>query len=295
MDSQDLFMTVYRDYTAEQIEAEYNARAAIPDHPLIFARWAAQGAAARKRAFARLDVAYGDGPMEKMDIFNPQRLAAPVVMLIHGGYWRSLDKNDFSDKVAALTDAGAAVAVVNYSLCPSVTIGAIADEMRRAVIWLWRNARTFGGDPYRIQIVGHSAGGHLVAMLLATHWQDLGSDLPRCPIQSALAISGVFDLEPLVHTSMNVDLRLTLETAKALSPYYMRPVCRAPLALAWGGNESDEFKRQSRDFAERWRDQGAQVRVLEIPGRNHLTVVEDLGRAGSELVQLALELQKMGR
>ncbi|OHC83586.1 MAG: hypothetical protein A3G73_10630 [Rhodospirillales bacterium RIFCSPLOWO2_12_FULL_67_15] len=288
-------MTLYRGYDAHQLEAEYNARASIPDHPLIFARWAAQSAAARKRAFARLDVAYGDGPMEKMDLFHPPRVAAPVVLFIHGGYWRSLDKNDFSDKVSALTDAGAAVAAVNYSLCPSVTIGEIVDEMRRAVIWLWRNAQTFGGDPYRIQIVGHSAGGHLAAMLLATHWQDLGSDLPRCPIQSALGISGLFDLEPLVHTSINAELRLTVEAAKALSPYYMRPVCRAPLALAWGGNESDEFKRQSRDFAERWRDLGAQVRLLEIPGRNHLTVVEDLGRGESELVQLALELQKMGR
>ena len=286
-------MTLYRGYDAAGLEAQYNARASIPDHPLIFARWAARSAEVRKRAFARLDVPYGDGPMEKMDIFLPPRLAAPVVMFIHGGYWRSLDKNDFSDKVSALVDAGAAVALVNYTLCPNTTIGAIADEMRRAVVWLWRNARGFGGDPYRIQLIGHSAGGHLVAMLLATHWQDLGSDLPRCPIQSALAISGVFDLEPLVHTSINADLRLDIEKAKALSPYYMRPVCRAPLALAWGALESDEFKRQSRDFAERWRDLGAQARLLEIPERNHLTVVEELGKRDSELAKLAVELQKI--
>lgn len=285
-------MTLYRDYDARQLETQYNARASIPDHPLIFARWASRSAEVRKRAFARLDVAYGDGPMETMDIFHPQRVAAPVVMFIHGGYWRSLDKSDFSDKVSALTDAGAAVALVNYTLCPATTIGGIVDEMRRAVIWLWRNAQGFGGDRYRIQLIGHSAGGHLAASLLATHWQDLGSDLPRCPIQSALAISGVFDLEPLVHTSMNADLRLDLEAAKVLSPYYMRPVCRAPLALAWGALESDEFKRQSRDFAERWRDLGAQVRLLEIPERNHLTVVEDLGRGESDLARLAVELQK---
>jgi arylformamidase len=288
-------MTLYRSYDAAGLEAQYNARAAIPDHPLIFARWASRSAEIRQRAFARLDVSYGEGPMEKMDIFHPQRVAAPVVMFIHGGYWRSLDKNDFSDKVSALVDAGAAVALVNYSLCPATTIAAIADEMRRAAIWLWRNAGGFGGDPYRIQLIGHSAGAHLVAMLLATHWQDLGSDLPRCPIQSALAISGIYDVEPLVHTSMNVDLRLDVETARAVSPYYMRPVCRAPLALAWGARESDEFKRQSRDFAERWRDLGAQARLLEIPERNHLTVVEDLGKADSDLARLAVDLQKTGR
>jgi arylformamidase len=288
-------MTLYRGYDAAGLEAQYNARATIPDHPLIFARWASRSAAVRQRAFARLDVAYGEGAMERMDIFHPQRVAAPVVMFIHGGYWRSLDKNDFSDKVSALVDAGAAVALVNYSLCPNTTIGAIADEMRRAVIWLWHNAQGFGGDRYRIQLIGHSAGAHLVAMLLATHWQDLGSDLPRCPIQSALAVSGIYDLEPLAHTSMNADLRLDVETAKALSPYYMRPVCRAPLALAWGALESDEFKRQSRDFAEHWRDLGSPVRLLEIPERNHLTVIEDLGKTDSDLARLAVELQKMGR
>ena len=288
-------MTLYRGYGAEQLEAQYNARASIPDHPLIFARWAARGAEARARAFARLDVPYGEGPMETMDLFLPRRVAAPVVMFIHGGYWRLLDKKDFCDKIAPLSEAGAAVALVNYTLCPETTIGRIADEMRRAVIWLWRNAQGFGGDPYRIQLIGHSAGGHLVATLLATHWQELGSDLPRCPIQSALAISGLFDLEPLVHTSMNADLRLDVDTAKALSPYYMRPVCRAPLALAWGEGESDKFKRQSRDFTARWRDLGAEVRLLEIPGRNHLTVIEDLGRSESELVRLAVELQKVGR
>ena len=288
-------MTVYRTYTADQLELQYNARLSIPDHPLMFARWAAASAQARKSAFARLDVPYGDGPNETMDIFLPPRVAAPVAMFIHGGYWRSLDKSDFSDKVAGLIDGGSAVAVVNYSLCPAVGIETIVDEMRRAVIWLWRNAQGFGGDKYGIQLIGHSAGAHLTAMLLATHWQELASDLPRCPIQSALAISGIFDLDPLLHIPVNQDLKMTAESARRLSPFYMRPVCRAPLALAWGAKESDEFKRQSRDFGDRWRDLGLQVRTLEVPDRHHLSVVEDLGRAGSPLASLAIELQKMSR
>ncbi|MBM3566273.1 MAG: alpha/beta hydrolase, partial [Alphaproteobacteria bacterium] len=166
---------------------------------------------------------------------------------------------------------------------------------RRAVLWLWHNAGNFGGDRHGIQLVGHSAGGHLAAMLLATHWQELGPGLPRCPIQSAVSISGVFDLDPLLHVSANQDLRLTASSARALSPHYMRPVCRAPLLLAWGERESDEFKRQSRDFGERWRDLGLQVRFLEVPGRHHLSVVEDVGRPGSELVNIAVEMQKAGR
>lgn len=285
----------YRHYTADELELQYNARLSIPDHPLIFARWAASSAEVRKHAFMRLDVPYGDGPNEKMDIFLPPRVASPMAMFIHGGYWRSLDKSDFSDKVSALTDAGAAVAVVNYSLCPGASVGAIVDEMRRAVIWLWRNAGNFGGNRYGIQLIGHSAGAHLAAMLLATHWQELASDLPRCPIQSAVAISGIFDLDPLLHIPVNQDLKLTAESARRLSPFYMRPVCRAPLTLVWGARESDEFKRQSRDFGERWRDLGIQVRTLEIPDRHHLSVVEDLGQAGSDLVQAAVDLQKMGR
>jgi len=288
-------MTVFRGYDAAGLEAQYNARASIPEHPQIFQRWKEQSAAVRRTRAerARLDVRYGQGAMETLDLFFAAQSNAPLHMLIHGGYWRSLDKSDFSDKAQALVDAGVTVAVVNYSLCPAVTIATIVEEVRRAAAWLWREAPNLGCDRARFQISGHSAGGHLTAMLIATDWSSYAADLPKAMIHSALLVSGIYELEPLRFASMNQDLKLSADEARRLSPIFMTPAAAVPMALAYGALESAEFKRQSEDFAKAWRQHGLSIEVAELAGLNHLTIIETLGDPKSALCQTALRLLGM--
>ena len=284
-------MNVFRDYDAEALEKQYNARASIPDHPQIFQRWKEASAVARaKSPKVRLDLRFGKNPKETLDFFPTDAKNPPLVMLIHGGYWRSLDKSDFSDKAQALVAAGASVAVVNYDLCPEVTVGDIVDEMRRAAAWLWNNAADLGVDRGRFQAIGHSAGGHLAAALLTTDWPKFDAALPAGMVRSGLLVSGLYDLEPLRHVSMHQDLRMTADQAKAWSPVLTPPPAKVSVAAVWGALETDEFRRQTEELAAAWGKAGTAVSTEAIPDRHHLNVIDDLGKPGSRLLQLSLKL-----
>lgn len=284
-------MNVFRDYDAEALEKQYNARASIPDHPQIFQRWKEASAVARaKSPKVRLDLRFGKNPKETLDFFPAEGKNPPLVMLIHGGYWRSLDKSDFSDKAQALVAAGTSVAVVNYDLCPEVTVGEIMDEMRRAAAWLWHNAADLGVDRGRFQAIGHSAGGHLAAALLATDWPKFDAALPAGMVRSGLLVSGLYDLEPLRHVSMHQDLRMTADQAKAWSPILTPPPAKVSVAAVWGALETAEFRRQTEELAAAWGKAGTAVSAEAIPDRHHLNVIDDLGKPGSRLLQLSLKL-----
>ena len=274
--------------TAEFAEREYNLRAAFPDHPQWFARWAEESAAARARLAARLDLRYGSGSKQTLDLF-PAENARGALLFVHGGYWRALDKSDHSFVAPPLVAAGIGVAVLNYDLCPVVDIARIVEECREAVVWLRREGARYGVPAGRLVVSGHSAGGHLAAMLIATDWDALG--LPRT-LAGGVAISGVFDLEPLIQVSFNTDLRLDAARARALSPIHMRPREPVPLLLAAGANETGEFVRQSRLLWERWpecRPEGASGPLL-VPARHHFSVLSELGNADSPLVRETLSL-----
>ena len=273
---------------ADFVEREYNLRAAFPDHPQWFARWAAESAAARARLAARLDLRYGSGPKQTIDLF-PAENARGALLFVHGGYWRALDKSEHSFVAPPLVAAGIGVAVMNYDLCPDVDIARIVEECREAVVWLRREGARYGAPAERLVVSGHSAGGHLAAMLIATDWDAMG--LPR-PIAGGVAISGVFDLEPLVEVSFNTDLRLDAPRARALSPIHVRPCEPGPILLAAGENETREFIRQSRLLWERWpecRPAGSSGPLL-VPARHHFSVLSDLGDAESPLVRETLAL-----
>lgn len=268
------------------LDAQYNNRARVPEAPQILERWANASALARAQSDCVLDLPYGSAPGETLDVFRTTRTGAPVFVFIHGGYWRALDKRDHSFVAPALVDAGAMVVVPNYALCPAVTIEQIALQMVQALAWVWRHAQEFGGDPQRIVVGGHSAGGHLTAMMLACQWQQVGADLPARLVQGGLSISGVFEMEPIRRTPFLAgDLRLTAAAAKRLSPALM-PAPAGPLAAVVGGDESDEFQRQNRLIREVWGD--IVVPVCEvIPGTNHFTVLHDLADADARLHRLA--------
>ena len=269
--------------SAEFIEREYNLRAAFPDHPQWFARWAADSAAARARLSGILDVRYGEGPKQTLDLF-PAANPRAALMFIHGGYWRALDKKEHSFVAGPLVERGVGVAVINYDLCPEVSIARIVEQCRSAALWLMREGPRYDVPAERLLIAGHSAGGHLTAMLLATDWAAQGAIAGS--IVAGLALSGVFDLEPLVQVSFNSDLRLDVGQARALSPIRLTPKVRAPLLLAAGAKETSEFIRQSWLLWERWPESrpAGHDRPLFIPHRHHFSVMSELGDARSVII-----------
>jgi arylformamidase len=273
---------------------EYNNRELVPEHPRHFARWAETSARARATMTCYLDRAYGASPGETLDIFPSRKGDGSALMFIHGGYWRSLDKRDFAFLAPAWVDAGVSLVVVNYDLCPKVTIERIVQQVLAASVWLYRHAEQYGMDEDRLYVSGHSAGGHLTAMMLAALWPALDRTLPRNLFKGGLAVSGIYDLRPLVHVDwLNGDLRLDEAAALKASPAFLPPATRAPLALAVGGLESSEFKRQNALLAERW--QRVLLEDVAMPGTNHFTVVDGLGDASSALFAGARRLMKLDR
>lgn len=280
------------------LDAQYNNRALVPAYADHFARWQHDSAVARNAPGVLQDVAYGHGPGETLDLFLPKRRAsaglAPVMVFIHGGYWRSLDKADHSFVAPPFVAQGSVVVVPNYALCPAVTIPDIAMQMVRALAWTWHHIATHGGDPDRITVVGHSAGGHLAAMLLGARWQDYDADLPASVVRNALAISGLYDLEPLRHTPFLQDsLRLTpADVAKASPVLWPAPVAergRGALVCVAGGDESEEFRRQNALLQAAWGPQAVPV-CENLPGLNHFSVLEALVNRRHKLYRLAQTL-----
>ena len=271
------------------LDRQYNNRALIPEHPEIFERWAGASALARDKSVCQIDLRYGNGPNETLDVFVPRLENAPILVFIHGGYWRSLDKRDVSFVAPSFIQDGAMVVLPNYALCPSVTIEQISLQLVNSLAWVYRNAAAYGADRNRIVVAGHSAGAHLATMLLSCLWREVASDLPADLVKSALSISGMFDLEPLRHTPfLKDDLRLTESSALRLSPaYFATP--KGMLHATVGALESDEFLRQNQLIRDRWGS--VVVPVCErIPAANHLNVLHDFADSKGRLHELGLQL-----
>lgn len=263
------------------LAAEYNNRALVPDHPAHIARWNAEAKAYRETAKAELDIAYGARPRNRVDLFHGSGEGA-VVLFIHGGYWRSLDKSAFSHIAGPANEQGFDVAVAGYSLCPEVTISDIIDEMRQCCLFL---SQRYGR---RLVVTGHSAGGHLAACMAATDWALYGArhDL----IQAGLSVSGLFDLRPLLATPMNEDLRLTSVEAVSASPLFWHVPCRVPFDSWVGGGESFEFLRQARSLPAAWEGLGNPSRSAVVPGENHFSMGDLLSRRDHRMTRRLLEL-----
>ncbi|TDM09159.1 MAG: esterase [Ideonella sp. MAG2] len=272
------------------LDLQYNNRARIPDHAALFERWREASALARQGSpQARLDIAYGDNADERLDVFPAAQSGAPILVFIHGGYWRSLSKDDHSFAAPALVQAGATVVVPEYSLCPTVSIEQIALQMARALAWVYQHAADWGSDPKRIVVAGHSAGGHLAAMLLCCRWREVAADLPPQLVHGALSISGLFDLEPLRLTPfLKEDLRLTPASVKRLSPaFFPRP--KRPLMAVVGAEESDEFLRQNLLIRHQWGPSAVPI-CETVPYCHHLNIVNGLADPASRVHHLALRL-----
>ncbi len=263
-------------------EAEYNNRRRVPEYPDIVARRQKESAAFLPAANAETDLIYGPAERQRYDLFRPKTAtgtgSSPLVVFIHGGYWQRGDRKDNIFLARELNARGISVALPSYSLCPAVKVADIVAEMRRFLKTVWERTNE------RPVVVGHSAGGHLAAAMLATDWSKVGgvpADLVRC----AYALSGVFDLAPLIGTSINDAVKLDVASAREMSPLlWPTPPRDRTLVAAVGGEESQEFIRQSLAIVGAWSRVGVKAECVVVPGANHFTIVDELARPDSAMV-----------
>jgi arylformamidase len=281
---------LYRHFTTqEEIDQQYDPARSVEAAPAV-ARYQDASRAARAQLGNLQDLAFGPTLAEHLDLFPAGPPNAPLHVFFHGGYWRALSSKEFAFVAQGLVPAGVTTAVVNYALCPHVTLSEIVRQCRAALAWLYRNAGEFGYDPTRITLSGHSAGGQIVGMLLATDWSDQYG-LPDDIVKGAVAISGLFDLAPFPYSWLQPKLQLDWKEVAALSPLYLPPVVNCPVVVAVGELESEEFHRQSRDYAA-WLEQARPPRPIQrvtVPATDHFSVIDGLRTGSGPLFESILE------
>ena len=277
------------EFTAAYYSQQYNARASIPEHPHIFTRWQNDSALVRRTHAGLLDLAFGSAPGERLDFYPAHQPGAPLLVFIHGGWWRSLDKSDFTFIVPGYRRAGFNVALTNYTLAPEASIEDITRQQLRALAWLYQKAAHYEFDPERIVVAGHSAGGHLAGMMLAARWPEWSADLPVNLVKGGVLMSGLFDLDAIRQVDFVApDLKLTEESATRLSPALMPQSHPTPFVTSVGDLESDEFKRQNALIAKRWAS--GHQKDVPLQGFNHLTICDAFGTPGHPLFEATCEL-----
>ena len=281
--------TVFLGYDREALDREYKNSGKVANAAEYIARYPVESARTRDMFPTRLDIRYGPAPGEALDLFLPAAGGpAPVHVFVHGGYWRALGKSDFSFVARAFQPVGVLVAVIDYALIPTVDMDELVRQVRASVAWLYRNVAALGGDPDRITVSGHSAGGHLAAMLMSTDWNRFAG-LPQDVVKAGCGISGLYDLEPIRLCYLNDTLGLTAEVARRNSPVHVVPVVAGgPILLAVGELEGDEYHRQTETLAAAWRRRDLSVEVMDMAGHDHFSIITELGDPGTPLARAIL-------
>lgn len=276
---------LYREFQNQaQIDAQYNPAIKLVDPTAPGKHYAAQSAQARNQLRCMLDVPYGPTRTETLDIFPADDPDAPVFVFLHGGYWRALSSKDFSCIALGLQPLGVTTVVVNYALCPFVTIDEITRQVRSAVAWTLHNIGTHGGDPARVALGGHSAGAHLTAMCLQTPWaEDYG--LPQDPLTAAVLVSGIYDIAPLRYSYLQPMIQLDDGAIRRNSPLFSVRASRTPVWVNWGDEETPEFARQASCFHAEWQSAGNQGELSALPDADHYRGIQGFEHADSPLSQ----------
>ena len=273
----------------EKLEKNYVIGKLRHDLAELMQSWAERSASYRNAADAVLDQPYGDDPREKIDIFHCGAEDAPLLIYVHGGYWQRGDKSIYSFIAKSFVEQAVDVAIVGYPLCPQVSLTGLVDTVRKAIVFLFNNAGSLKIDRDRFNICGNSAGGHLVAMMMATHWFEIDSSLPNDLIKFGAPISGLYDLEPLRYTTLNDAVRLDAEEAKNNSPLLLKPVSNAPILAAVGEAETGVFFTQMDGLIQSWQSKECVIEQHVEDNADHFDVIECLGDSASELFQNILK------
>lgn len=278
---------VYRDYTQEALNAQYNQGTLVPDIAPYMEYWTRAGTDAYKTLKCKLDVSYGSEKVELLDIFPGEIKNSPIHVHIHGGAWRQLGKEHVCYPAPHFVSAGVTFIPLNFGLAPEYSITEMVYQIRAGIKWIWQNANSFDGNRDQIFISGASSGAHLAANLLSGDWQgDFG--LPENVIKGAVLASGPYDLDPVRLSARNDYLKLSEEEADQNNPLKYIPQGGPEIAICWGDGELDEFQRQGQAYADAWLSAGNLCQTIILKGLNHFDVTSEFGRADSELVEAAL-------
>ncbi|MGY9019861.1 MAG: alpha/beta hydrolase [Alphaproteobacteria bacterium] len=275
---------IYRDYNQESLDIEYNNRGRFPDTADCKAAQVVGSDEAKAEYECRLDVKFGEGETDLLDIYIAEGDGPrPIHVFFHGGYWKSNTKNDFGFVAKPFVPHGLTTIVVEYPLIPSVRMGTLIDRCCASMEWVWRNADSFGGDKNNITISGHSAGGHITAMMMQTDWPSYGDGLPKDLVKGGCSISGVSDLDPVRLSFQNDELQFSPEEAAEFSTLFMDPKHAGPLLAVAGGIEGPEFIRQTTELADAWSAKGMDVKGWIMEGKHHFTTINQYLDPESEL------------
>jgi arylformamidase len=285
-------MKLYRDFEfQEEIDLQYNMSLTVPDSGKWINRYPEISQKVRNEIDCALNVPYGFTVDETLDIFPAREKPAPVLLYLHGGYWYRGSSKDFSFVAGGLLKLGFTVVVADYSLCPKVSIDEITRQSRSMVVWLYNNIKKYNGNPEQIYIMGHSAGGQQVAMLLSTDWEG-SYGLPENVIKGGISISGIFDLRPFPYSYLQPKLLLTMETILRQSPCFNIPESAPPLLLTFGENETAEFKRQTDDFLKLWQAKGLSGELFIQKEKHHYSIIEGLSDGDSAFCKAIMRFVK---
>jgi arylformamidase len=283
-------MLVYKGYDQDALDRQYNNRLHVPGYSTYLERWELLSRQTEKELLVVKNIAYGTLPREQLDIYPSLYPSSKTLVFIHGGYWHKFDKSSFQFVAKAFTNYGITTVLINYPLAPESSVDQISASCRLAIQWVYQNISAHNGDPLQLYIAGHSAGGHLSAMLLATNRRYF--DFRTDTIKGVCAISGLFNLLPVMLSDINQVLKMDMETALRNSPVNLLPATQCPLSIIVGGDETDEFLDQSKELHTCWK-QSIPAEIIQLEGLNHYSILETMLDSESCLHQAMLRLMKI--
>lgn len=281
-------MILYKQYNQEQLNNQYNNRLHVPDFADYLEAWDKRSAEAREKYAFVKDVRYGNHSRECLDIFSSGKPLSKVLIFIHGGYWQFFDKTKFHFIADAFLKYGITTVLINYPLAPDSNMDEMVASCRKAMLWLQQNLAKFNAHPDQIYVAGHSAGGHLTAMLMEKEW---AKSLKRS-IKGVCMISGLYNLRPIQLSYVNEALQMDKEIAFRNSPVEFEPLQNCPILVAVGAAETDEFKGQSRELYSKWKNKAASIELMELSALNHFSVLNSLVDENTLLHKALLEMMQ---